>query len=120
TPPAWPRPAPPARAPRDGPRPRPSVGHRTLEVAHEVLGVHPRRDLDELPAVGPEVVEDLLRRVGEDRRREVLPPLDLRHGATLLRPTRASDRPGGGRHLPSVDVHGEHDLVRVTLLEQVV
>src|SRR5207342_3465531 len=113
TPPAWPRPAPPARAPRDGPRPRPSVGHRTLEVAHEVLGVHARRDLDELPAVGPEVVEDLLRCVGEDRRREVLPPLDLRHGATLLRPDRSSDRPGCGRYLPAVSLHAWHVPARV-------
>src|SRR4029079_10101511 len=77
---AWRRPAPRSPARPDGPRPHPSVTHRALEVADHVLGIHPGCDLHELPAVRAEVVEDLLRRVHEDRRREVLPPLSLSRG----------------------------------------
>ena len=46
---------------------------RPLEVGDEVLRVHARHDLHELPAVLAEVVEDLLGRVHQHRRGEVLP-----------------------------------------------
>ena len=40
---------------------------RPLEIGHQVLGIGPRHDLDEFPAVRPEVIEDRLGVVDEQR-----------------------------------------------------
>src|SRR5690606_27874211 len=63
-------------------------GLRTLEVGDEARAVGAGDDLDELPAVGAEVVEDLLRVVNEQRCGQVLP---LRHGP------HPTDRPAQAR-----------------------
>ena len=57
----------------------------SLEVSDEVLRVHSRHDLYEFPAVEPEVVEDRLSVVHEDRSCQVLPLgyCDFAHRVTL-------------------------------------
>src|SRR6476646_9289544 len=64
--------------------------HRALEVGDQVLRVHPRHHLDQLPAVGAEVVEDLLGRVHQHGRGQVFP---LGHARHPRAPTRLATMP---------------------------
>jgi len=49
------------------------LSNGTFEVSHQALWIGAGNHLDELPPLSPEIVEDLLRHVRQNRRREVLP-----------------------------------------------